>query len=398
MYICVTFPVADYRSLHQNSAGRLEIPAWGAIDPRASFARGFGSIHTRTGSGNGYAGENYYADCNNLVRYPKPVYLKIQNQEGTSLLLFPVYRRFYFDGLMSGRFELGFRTTVESLKTGLEPAGLSVYQINDIAKQVLQQHVEIRLQDSRVVKCSLMKAMLALRDGWILSSTKLSELATYDIETVGSVYVGVGRPFVFCRANSNEKVSLSARSRSIFEDDHFSVRSTSSGAQESSLDVTILLSKPEVADKKVALFEDHESVGPKPSEESSRERLTRLFHSQIRTLTYAHSFYVLQSKQGHFHSSGRLNLAIGEMLERFKGLEPLVDDKSDALTCLEMKEILKNADVNVVRMAEEIEAQIQKSWVGRKLGGLFGYLDSKADVAIEAAASTATKHVLSSGP
>lgn len=38
----------------------------GEHDPQAHFARGFGSIHTRTKSGEGFIGENYYADCENL--------------------------------------------------------------------------------------------------------------------------------------------------------------------------------------------------------------------------------------------------------------------------------------------------------------------------------------------
>jgi hypothetical protein len=115
MYFAVVFPLADFRSLHRENAGRLERPAWGQTDPRAEFARGFGKIHTRTKSAAGYSGENYYADCDNVVKYPSQYFLHPIPGLLRSILAYPVYRRFYFDGQMSGRFELGFRLNEGSI-------------------------------------------------------------------------------------------------------------------------------------------------------------------------------------------------------------------------------------------------------------------------------------------
>ncbi len=115
MYFSVVFPLADFRSLHRDSAGRLRRPAWGQTNPMAEFARGFGKIHTRTKSGAGYAGENYYADCDNAVKYPSQYFLKPIPGLKRSILAYPIYRRFYFDGQMAGRFELGFRLNEGSI-------------------------------------------------------------------------------------------------------------------------------------------------------------------------------------------------------------------------------------------------------------------------------------------
>lgn len=398
MYVCVTFPVADFRDLHQNKAGRLVKPAWGASDPMASFARGFGSIHSRTQSTNGYAGENYYADCDNLIRYPQPLYLDVQGGADLSLLLYPIYRRFYFDGKMSGRFELGFRGSWQSADESDQPREYPVLQISDVSRQVIRQIVRIHLQDGRIETLPLTDAMLALRDGWLLSSTKLSELPTYDIDSVGSIYVGVGRPFVFVRTDSVTDFAKEPRKRQIFEDEFFEIFTMHSGVQKQNQDVIALFPKPIELKAVSNLFDDHENTKEQKREETAKERLARLFYTQIRTLTFAHSFFLHQSKFGKLSGVSNLNLAIQSMLERFIALEPREGDKNDALKYEEMKAILNNLDVDTRRMAAEIESLVDSSWLGTKLKGMLGYLDSKADVAIEAAASTATKHLLTGGP
>jgi hypothetical protein len=85
------------------------------------------------------------------------------------------------------------------------------------------------------------------------------------------------------------------------------------------------------------------------------------------------------------------------LLERLTTLSPVEGQEDDELTCNELRKILRSSDVDVRRLAREIEAQINPGWLRRNLGGLFGYFDRKADKAVEAAASTATKQLLSGG-
>nr|WP_323780437.1 hypothetical protein [Amylibacter sp.] len=379
MYFSVVFPIADFRSLHSESAGRLERPAWGQTDPRADFARGFGGIHTRTKSGAGYAGENYYADCENLIKYPSQFFLKTIVGSKRSILAYPIYRRFYFDGQMAGRFELGFRLNEGTIHEIARSEGRIEYCTTELAAEVLQNDLRVELLDGRKLTQSFVGAANALRDGWILSSTKNKALNSFDIENVGSKYVGVGAPFIFIRAGRETKIKPDRQKRELFRNDGLELFLARSGMHGQSFDVAVI---PSV----VSL-----------SEETSRERLARLFYIQIRVLSYAHSFYLRQVAAGKISGPKSLEPAIQALLERLSDLEPVEGSQADDLACHEMSEILRRTDLVPAQLAAEIDQMVKPGFMRRWFGGFFGYADKKVDIAIEAAAGTATTHLLSSG-
>lgn len=380
MYFSVVFPLADFRSLHSESAGRLERPAWGLTDPRAKFARGFGGIHTRTKSGAGYAGENYYADCDNLIKYPSQFFLKPLTGSKRSILAYPIYRRFYYDGQMAGRFELGFRLNEGTIHEIAQSEGRLGYCTTELAAEILQSELRVELLDGRKLTQSFAGAAKALRDGWILSSTKNKALKTYDIENVGSKYVGVGSPFILIRAGRETKLKPVRQKRELLRNDGLELFLARSGMRGQSFDVTVI---PSV----VSL-----------SEEAPRERLARLFYIQIRVLSYAHSFYLRQVAAGRISGPRSLEPAIQALLDRLSGLEPIEGNQTDELACHEMSEILQRTDLAPAQLAAEIDQIVKPGFIRRWFGGVFGYADRKFDIAIEAAAGTATKHFLSSGP
>lgn len=380
MYFSIVFPLADFRNLHNESAGRLERPAWGQTDPRAEFARGFGAIHTRTQSGAGYAGENYYADCDNLIKYPSQYFPKPAPGSKRSILAYPIYRRFYYDGYMAGRFELGFRLNEETIHEIARSQGRVEYCATELAAEMLQNDLRVELLDRRKLTQSFAQATEALRDGWILSSTKNKALKRFDIENVGSRYVGVGAPFIFIRAGRETKLKKQRQKRELFRDDSLELFLARSGIHGQSFDVAII---PSVASL---------------SEETSRERLARLFYIQIRVLSYAHSFYLRQVAAGKISGPKSLEPAIQALLERLSDLEPVEGSKADDLACHEMSEILRRTDLSPAQLAAEIDQLVKPGFMRRWFGGIFGYADKKVDIAIEAAAGTATTHLLSSGP
>lgn len=380
MYFSVVFPLADFRSLHRDNAGRLDRPAWGQTDPMADFARGFGKIHTRTQSGAGYAGENYYADCDNAVRYPSQYFLKPIPGQQRSILAYPIYRRFYFDGQMAGRFELGFRLNEGSIHEIAETEGNCEYSASELSAQVMQNDLKVKLLDGREITQPFSGAVCALRDSWLLSSTRTKDLGTFDIETVGSKYVAVGDPFIFIRSGRETKLRAEKQKRELFGDDDFQLFLTRSGKQGQSFDVAVI---PSVASL---------------SKETSRERLARLFYTQIRVLAFAHSFYLRQVAAGRISGPKSLAPAIQALIERLSSLESAEGDRADELTCREMSEILQRTDLNPARLASEIEQLVKPSFLRRWFGSFFGYADRKVDIAIEAAAGTATTHLLANGP
>ncbi|QQA42583.1 hypothetical protein [Pelagovum pacificum] len=380
MYFSIIFPLADLRNLHHERAGRLERPAWGQSDPQAKFARGFGEIHTRTKSGSGYPGENYYADCNNLIRYPTQYFLRPIQKLQRAIVAYPIYRRFYFDGEMSGRFELGFRLNDGSIDEVAFSEGNVKYSAEELAAQILQENVRIELLDGRKFTQPFSAAAPALRDGWILSSTKNAALKSFELEKIGKTYVGVGSPFVFIRSGRETNLQKDRQRRQLFGDENLEIFLSRSGTQKQSFDVAAI---PSVASL---------------SDETPRERLARLFYTQVRVLSYAHSFYLRQVASGKLSGPRSIEPAIQALLERLSSLEPVEGNREDELACHEMAEILRRTDINPSQLATEIDNLVKPGFFRRWFGGIFGYADRKVDIAVEAAAASATTHLLSSGP
>ncbi|MGO4439997.1 hypothetical protein [Rhizobium sp. RAF56] len=382
MFISVTFPVADFRILHREHAGRLNIPAWGSSDPRAKFARGFGGIHTRTKSGNGFIGENYYADCQKLIRYPELKFIQALHKRERSVLAYPIYRRFFFDGLFAGRFELGFRLNRASLNEIAMLADIRktpvFFDAVAISKQILESNVSLHLLDDRVAVRPSVRSMDYLRDAYLLSSTKSDSLGDYDIVTVGSLYVGVGSPFVVIRAAAETPILHAKQMRPVFsrnEMDAFTIRS---GVHHQGFDTLVIKS-------------------PNPLEaETAQERLVRLIYTQLRTLLFAHKFYLDGYDHGVMPKTDRLEEAISAMLERMKALSPVEGNQHDADTCSLMREIVNRSDIDLARLADEISKHLKPGWFRRNAKRVLGYIDRKGDIAIEAAATAATQKILGS--
>ncbi|MEC3863365.1 hypothetical protein VK792_18910 [Mesobacterium sp. TK19101] len=249
-----------------------------------------------------------------------------------------------------------------------------------MAKKLLDEEVRVQLVDGRELTQPFSNAMNALRDGWLLSSTKTKALSTFDISTVGANYVGVGKPFVFIRAGNQTRLAEERQKRNLLDQDDLKLFLTRSGSQGQIFDTAVIQSQRDLDD------------------ENANERLARLFYSQLRTLVFAHSFYLRQVEAGLISGPRSLESALKSLVDRLSALEPVEDQHGDALTCEALRQILRSADIDVARMSHEIDEQLKPGWVRRNLGGFFGYFDRKADLAIEAAAGAATKQLLSGGP
>lgn len=382
MFISITFPIADFRTLHNDHAGRLKVPAWGSADPRAKFARGFGAIHTRTKSGEGFIGENFYADCQNFIKFPELNFVDALQHRKRPVLAYPIYRRFFFDGMFAGRFELGFRLNEASLweiETLARTRGQPVlYDPVAISRQILESSVSLHLLDTRVEVCPSHKSMNYLRDGYLLSSTKSNLLSEHDIATVGTRYVGVGSPFVVMRSASETPLVPQRRTRTLLRRGEMEAFTVSSGVDQRNFD-TLIVKSPGTLDA-----------------ETAQERLVRLIYTQLRALLFAYKFYLDGHDAGRLPKSSGLEEAIASMLDRIKALSPLEGDNHDADTCAMMAELVKRSDIDLASIAEEISKHLRPGWFQRKLGNIFGYLDKKGDIAIEAAATAATQKLLGS--
>lgn len=369
--------------MHHEEAGRLKVPHWGEHDPQAKFVRGFGSIHTRNKSGVGFEGENYYADANNVVRYPGQTFISALVGHNHPILMYPIYRRFFFDGIISGRFELGFRMnmpTIDAIEMIASYRQKPVaYDAVEVAKQALQKMAHVNILDGRTASVEIMKMADFLRDAYLISSTKSSKISQYDIASVGSKFVSVGHPFVNVRAGEETPLVQRNDIRPLYSSD-FKMFGGRTGHHGREIDTMIIASSSPVL------------------EEAAKERFARLFYTQMRALCFSHSFYLKQLDAKEIEGKSSLQPAVASMLSRLKGLVPLEGDVRDAEVCAAMSEIATNSDVDPARLALEVEKRVKVSLPRRILPPVFKFLDKKADIAIEAAASTATKLVLGGGP
>lgn len=104
MLIVLQIPLLDLRGFEPNT-GRLRKPTWPIPDQSTDFVRNFGAIVQRPLRGlNGWLGEDLVCNAKNALRCKRGVQTHGSRRDSLSV----VFRRFYFDGLAVGKFEIGF--------------------------------------------------------------------------------------------------------------------------------------------------------------------------------------------------------------------------------------------------------------------------------------------------
>lgn len=108
MHVTIQVPITDLRPTVDNSAPRIAAPDWMKLTAYRDFTRNFGVIEERQRGVGAVSGENLYVSARKAIRMldgfgAHPIKI------GNSNVLFEcTFRRFFFDGEMAGRFEIGF--------------------------------------------------------------------------------------------------------------------------------------------------------------------------------------------------------------------------------------------------------------------------------------------------
>ena len=105
MLISIQYPFADARPFIANDGGRLALPHWSAPDPESDFVRAFGGIVVRPRGGASIGGEQYHCEADWAVRFEEP---------GLGPGRRCAFRRFYADGKVLAKFEIGIARDVSS--------------------------------------------------------------------------------------------------------------------------------------------------------------------------------------------------------------------------------------------------------------------------------------------
>lgn len=214
MFVVAQLPVSDLRGLVAGEMGRLKKPAWGSPAPDAPFMRGFGPISTRNASSLGMAGEHFFADFDRAATFRSRL-------SGLPVELKPWFRRFYFDGQVSGRFEFGFMSVdIRSNEDiAVDPAA--------IAEAIGELVLEVNIADTPPISVELADAGEALGLALLSATTERRHLNAFPIgETLG-VQVAVGEPTYHFRLVPGEAAEPGRDSRR--ETERFGLWITSAG-------------------------------------------------------------------------------------------------------------------------------------------------------------------------
>lgn len=227
MFGVIQFPVADFRPLLRNQRGRLLVPDWSNPNLDTGFIRGFGKISRRNGLGLGTMGEHSFADVNNAVRI-RPIIYK-QKGACSSFIIRPWFRRFYFDGQISGRFDFGFLFEADHWDDCLNSDGS--IDSSEIASAMLEIKTEVHCLDGSKTPCEIGSCSEALGHAYIVSTTGNSNLIEYPVLETYEKFVFLGDPVIHIRIPNNIPVKKTRDRIKIIDDGDnlFFITSSSKG-------------------------------------------------------------------------------------------------------------------------------------------------------------------------
>ncbi len=108
MLISIQIPIIDARGF-VDSTTRLLRPGWPAPEVGGEFVRAFGPVRRRPSGGlNGWLGEAAICDASKGVRFYENLQRDSKKRKSIGSI-HAVYRRFFFDGLATGKIEIGLQ-------------------------------------------------------------------------------------------------------------------------------------------------------------------------------------------------------------------------------------------------------------------------------------------------
>ena len=301
MFILLQLPFVDLRGLHDGAWGRSPRPDWRADNPGECFVRNFGGMVTRNAKAYGLVGERAYVEFDKALAVPTPgEYQHEQWYRSVPLRLW--YRRLYFDGDISGRFERGFHTESGAEYELFTMQDDIAFDLPSLARSVCDLPIEVRSSDGSRTQATLERCGEALGLAYLAATTLNSERHKYPAsELMGSMFK-VGSASLHIRASSETPVLIPEDRRDIVnsDDDHLFLTSVAKAQRRNTL--TVQISEP---------FED----------ESANERARRVLFSHLNSVLFANDFLsaTMDAKSIATHKVGLKELTL-RALNRFDRL------------------------------------------------------------------------------
>lgn len=154
MLLVFQFPIVDVRGFLPSPTGRVKTPVWPIPEPNKDFVRSFGIIRSRPRGGlTGWLQEGEICEASNALRFSKDMPFQV------------AFRRFYFDGMAVGKYEIGLNLKEVSLEG---------------VRRVLYLNAFIRNQGGTYDTCNLIEAGKKLARLYFTSTTEHSSSTLVD--------------------------------------------------------------------------------------------------------------------------------------------------------------------------------------------------------------------------
>lgn len=172
MLLVIQYPIADARDFVAEPTAALGYPSWPAAQPDRDFVRFFGMVRQRPRGGlSGWVSEHVTCEADNALRLGD----LSPYRDGRFRAVVPLriaFRRFYYDGRVVGKFEIGLHLELER---DARFAGVRKLQLLRLARHVLDLPVSIPDPEGGMSKTRLAAAGPPLARLYRLGSTRLAE-------------------------------------------------------------------------------------------------------------------------------------------------------------------------------------------------------------------------------
>jgi hypothetical protein len=201
LLLSIQFPIVDFRSFIETT-GRLRKPGWPLPTPNDEFVRTYGAIRIRPRGGlSGWIGENEICEATRAIRLSNC--LKVKSSD-TPIPFRVAFRRFFFDGIAAGKFELGLATKSR------KPLTVTKQDIKFLIERFLLLKVRVRQANGGYVECPLIYAGKHLANSYLTATTQIGH-----IEHSEEWWVLAGSPLLFLECGNLEQVYLPFYTRKV---------------------------------------------------------------------------------------------------------------------------------------------------------------------------------------
>jgi len=197
MLLLIQYTITDFRRLINHNCGILPFPDW-PFPEETEFMKSMGQIRNRKSGGlNNWVGESIICIAKKCIKIDKwytfskkaPYEIKLR------------FRRFYFDGIASGKYEFGFQINHR------DNSDKEYINLKNVIEDLFSLKVRIPLSKTKEYSALLGNAMKCLSTQYLLSSTKNKVLTENKIDDLLD-QIKCSTPSIFIEKKSNEKTLL----------------------------------------------------------------------------------------------------------------------------------------------------------------------------------------------